>query len=202
MRTVLMCSAFVLTGCSVDVEPGEVEAPEELTVETSERLGTETPRPRPFPGESPRHDPGGPGNGWGGGYCNDPQYASACNPPQRPSAPGGMTREHQRIREENQRAARIGAAYDARDRIEQRGEVILRAFERARGKGVDTDRAACLYACRTTSRELCYEVKLACVGVSTLYWIPEIPITCTAAMLSVCAGSIPACHAGCYAWAK
>lgn len=202
MRTVLMWSALMLTSCSVDVEPSEAETSEEPTVETSERLGTETPQPRPFPGESPGHDMGGPGHGWGGGYCSDPQYASACNPPQRPSAPGGMTREQRRTHEENQRRARIWAAYDARDRIERRGEVILQDFERKRGKGVETDRAACLYACRTTSRELCYEVRLACVGVSTLYWIPEVPISCAAALLSVCGGSIPVCHAGCYALSK
>jgi hypothetical protein len=114
----------------------------------------------------------------------------------------GMTREQERIQAENERNARVSAGYAARDRIELRGAEIHQAFERARGKGIETDRDACVYACKTTSRSLCNEVRMACAATTMLYGIPEVPISCAVAQLSVCGGSIPVCYATCYALTK
>jgi hypothetical protein len=83
-----------------------VVADDESTTEHAASLGYESPAPGPgtiLPGG---HDPGGPGYGWGGGWCADPQYAPYCgarDPDPYRAQREAHQREYDRIREENRR---------------------------------------------------------------------------------------------------
>ena len=86
-------------------EESDVDRGEALD-EALQGVGYESPAPGPgtiLPGG---HDPGGPGNGWSGGWAGDPQYAPYTSPrdpdPYRAQRQAKQ-REYDRIREQNRR---------------------------------------------------------------------------------------------------
>lgn len=201
MRCVLVLAApLTLAACVANMD-SEVQTDEDENIgEVEQAMVPESPYPSPGGPAPGGHDMGGPGGGWQGGMCNDPQYAPLCRP--RDPDPGkahrtAQQREYDRIGAANEAQRRKGEAIDAKRRIAARGEVIQRAFEEKRGKGIETDRAACRYACTSTGRDMCLEVLRACQMATPLYFVPEIPISCGVAVPAVCGGRTPLCYVAC-----
>ncbi|MEO5730141.1 MAG: hypothetical protein ABI134_15945 [Byssovorax sp.] len=133
-------------------------AGDEATNEAPESLGYETPWPGPgtiLPGG---HDPGGPGYGWGGGWCADPQYAPYC----KPRAPDpykaqrqAKQREYDRIGAENRQHSGGGQSKGVVHRNYPGGKQVApdayrvpsSVHEPQHGDGPLNDKARCQDAC-------------------------------------------------------
>jgi hypothetical protein len=160
-------SEHAATGASADSDVTAAESPlgesarsadEEATNEAPESLGYEDPVPGPgtiLPGG---HDPGGPGNGWGGGWCADPQYAAYCGP--RDPDPykaqrQAKQREDERIHEENQRHGGTGQSPGVAHRSYPGGKQVapdaesapIRVQKPQHGEGPLNDKARCQDDC-------------------------------------------------------
>ena len=102
--------------CGGDTEESSQGSDDEATTETEADLDSEDPWPGPGGLPPGGHDPGGPGYGWGGGWCDDPQYAPYChghgsnNSEEQRRA---KQREYDRIREENRRHSGGGGSRQA-----------------------------------------------------------------------------------------
>jgi hypothetical protein len=194
MRNLLliMVAPVAFGACAANMDS---DATEEGTEVAEQALGPESPYPSPGGPAPGGHDFGGPGHGWGGGYCNDPQYAPYCDNPQpnqRPhpdQRPHGRIPDQQRIDAENQYRARLNASYDARDSLEHLGATVLETQELKHGKGIQADAKACQYACNIVRATACSEVKLACsMGLAAVEIIPGAPVACVTLIAATCYG--------------
>jgi hypothetical protein len=219
----VIVAPFALAACAANLDPDasegeaqEIGGPEEIGEpgeigEVGQALGPEAPYPAPGGPPPGGPDRGGPGHGWGGGMCNDPQYAPYCKAP-RPNQshhpqPDGepTTRPGARSHEEQMEDARVRAraGNEARARIERIGATVLKTQELKIGKGAAAEAKACRYACNIVRTEACNDVKLACsMGIAAVEIIPGAPVACATLLFTTCVGGFGACYAGCYAAAR
>jgi hypothetical protein len=172
------------------------------------------PAPPPSGGSNPGGwgYPGGehtgePGDAFGHGFCDDPQYAGLCNTPVHSGAAApGTDHPHPGS------GPRSGGAYDlpgpsdadiadskqAWRNIERRGENILKKYKDLYKDENEATGKACVSSCSSNFNALCGYVDSICsTGNTIIPMSPGVRIPCRAAKAATCEGDPNECIMDC-----
>lgn len=208
MRYSLAGAIVVMSGCALSAEPAGKPGADDARepVESArEPLSSEAPPLASFPGESGGSLGGGPGDGWRGGFHNDPQYQGLFAPRAPSGAAPGAARPHgggpraEPIELAGPTEGQIADAKKAWKNLEQRGDNLLARYQDLYPDEEEANRKACVFSCSGNFNALCGYVDSVCsTGNSIVPLFPGMPVPCSVAKAASCEGHPDACILGCF----